>query len=274
MRVPLAIVVVLSLAACSTVDLRPDAAPTAADRQAGATMLRNLAEAHGGRTAWLRQGVIRVEMKDRWRGVMHALAGPWPRNGTPFRLTFLPGSDNGRLEFLEVERPDWGIQNWKTYKVKDGETRFRDSGKLAFWIPTTIYFVEAPFRMLEATTVYRMSPQQVNGRTYERVFATWGTDAPQDDTDQYVVWVDAETGELAWLQYTVRDYAGWMMGIMAYTDYEDVGGFRIARTMMTVKQPGSTKRTLHEYGVDSVELNVDVDPHYVVPRPALTGSKH
>ena len=270
----LSLIAVLFLHGCSTVDLRPDEPATDDDRRVGEKLLRQLADAHGGRSAWLAARVVRAKMSDRWKnGFLHLVGGPWPRNGTQFELTLLTGRDNGRLRFTDVDEPDWGIQNWRTYKVEHGEPVFKQHKKIAFWIPTTTYFVEAPFRVQEATTVYRMSPATVAGRSYERVFATWGDDAPQDKIDQYVVWIDAETHRLAWMKYTVRDYGDWMMGIMAYEDYVEVGGFTLARRMGTVDKPGG-KRTLRQMTVETFEVEVDVPDEHVVPRPDLRGTKH
>ncbi len=269
----LASAVCLSLG-CATADLRPEAPPLDGAEAQGRALLAGLADAHGGRDAWLRQDVVRATVSDHWKPLMHTVAGPWPSNGTPFEITFVPGKDSGRIHFLEEEEPDWGLQNWRTYTVeKGGEPEFDDDDRIKFWIPTTSYFIEAPFRLVEATTVYRIEPKVVEGKHYERVFLTWGDDAPRDDVDQYVAWIDPDTNRLAWLQYTIRDYGDWMVGIMAYEELTETGGFVVARKMGTVDEPGG-ERTLHQYRVHDLDLAPDVSRSFVIPRPELRGEKY
>ncbi len=215
----------------SVADIRPPLVQrgiSAESAARGFALLEKMDAAHGGAEAWRAKGAVRFTLDDEWGGPA-ALASPWPENPGRLTLTMLPGRDTGRLEIDGGET--WGVQNWATYTVDaEGKVQFDAQRNFDrwFWVPTVGYFLEAPYRLGEATIVADAGPDEHDGVMCDRIFLTWGSEKPNREVDQYVAWIDQKSGRLVHLQYTVRDFAGFISSAMSYSDYRDVDGLPIA----------------------------------------------
>ncbi len=273
--------VAAALVGCGTADLRPDAwtsAPKPAEQERGKALLEELAQAHGGVDAWRAGGHTQFVVRDHWpHFITRAAAAPWPESGQRIRFTVRTGEDSSRAEFLEGsgQGEAWGIQQWVTYKVaKGGSPRFEPDSDVWFWLPTVEYFFEAPFRLREGQNVTYLGSETLGDRTFEKVFVTWGGWSLTDEIDQYVVWIDADTRRLGYLQYTVRDFGSSMQGTVAYSGYVDVGGGLLAPgDVRTVDAPGSTEVSLHRMQFTDVDYAAPVPPSFVVPDPSKKAGK-
>lgn len=270
--------------ACGLKDIRPDPtlAPTAAAQQDGHARLKALAEAHGGLATLRAARVAEVDMQDVWAGGLMQAFMPWPENGTMLRLTAELGTDTSRLTYLDGAQKGhiMGIQDWVTYtRAADAgqETAgdglvLRDDDTTKFWLPTMQYFLTAPFRLHEATVAYTVGETRFDGRIQDIVFASWGTAKPQDSTDQYLVYIDRQTGRLSRLEYTVRDFGGQVAGGMDYLDHTQTGGLWFAHTMRTSEVYGAPM-SLHEMRVKAVRLVPETDAKVLRPFAGQRGHK-
>lgn len=267
--------------ACATADLRPEGGTFPASAEAeGRAWLVKAAEAQGGAALGAHRA-ISMWMRDEWPGwLARAVAFPWPENGQLLRVDARVGTDDGRITFVGGPEADsgWGIQQWVTY-------RFDAAGKLdfdpvddpdddiKFWIPTTMYFPFMVWRLQEADVVRAMGPQTIGERTYQRVFVSWGRAEPQDEIDQYVVYIDEQTHLLRWARYTVRDVAGFAVGLMRYEDYREVGDLKLPYTLRVVPEFEAKETGLHRFEVDKVELDPPLAEDWLLPRPDLRANK-
>ena len=267
---------------CAYSDLRSqamvDGSVSQDDRAKGRALLESLARSHGGVDAWKAHRNARVVLSDTWFStVAYWVAAPWSENGQTFEMTALLGTDNSRLVFMggDDDGQHWGIQNWASYTADgpNATVRFEQDDDIVFWLPTIEFFIEAPFRLREAELVTWIGQRELQGRRYDLVVATWGQDAPQDLVDQYVAWIDVETGRLAYLTFTVRDFLDSMVGTMSYRDYRTVQGIDVAMTMVNVDEPGGDT-TGHKMKISSIEFGVDVPDAFVVPEPERRRSKY
>jgi hypothetical protein len=256
------------------VDLRPDSlvADSPSAREAGAKRLEALAEAHGVR-AWRGYQVMDVTFKDVWHGeLMQRFMMHWEESPQALRGRFLRGAWTGELELLSgPDKGDrWGIQSWKTWTAESGEEPvFKENDTVEFVVPTTQYFLELPLRMESATVALEAGQDVWEGKPYDLLFTSWQTAEPVSDIDQYVLWIDPETGLLARADFTVRDEGGSMVGSARYSDYEDFGGVKIAKEIaMFGIGPGGMEIPAHTFRTEAVEWNsVPVDA--LRPDPTL-----
>ncbi len=272
---------ILTTAGCGLSDIRTErvkAGLTEADAARGRTILKAAMEKSGGITAWKAHGTAEATLRDDWSMLMRPFFSPWPENKAPIRFQFLLGTNASRLEFLDGSRQGeiWGIQNWATYEQRPGEEiRFEKNADAQFFLPTYQWFFEAPFRLPYAEIVSYAGEGSAAGRVYDLVFATWNTPEPQEKIDQYLVWVNRETGLIDYLQYTVRDMMGFITGNMQFTDYRDVQGINVAFTQTVVSgdRPDGT-RILHQVTLSDVAFGVDVPREAFYPDPAVLAAKH
>lgn len=240
---------------------RPDA------ERRGRELLARMSERHG-LSAFRRHATMQATACDRWPGG----SAWWPQDVQCFRSQARLGTFSSRVELLDgPERGDvWGLQSWAPYRGRAGETPAflsESDPAITFYLPTLQYFNELPFRILGASIVRAAGEAHLGGRTYDRVFATWGRPEPNGDHDQYVLWIDRETGLLSKVRYTVREAAArmsasqrrWLrpiiLGTMHYEDYRSVDGVMMpfAQTV-TLSPPELTREPLSSHHFHRLEV--------------------
>ena len=225
------------------VDIRPSSIESMNDEagaaERGRAMLEAAAEAHGGLDAWNERQTVTVEMIDTWHGLVARLANPWPSASVHVRLEQRLHSFDSRATFLGEANPglEWGIHEGRTWSVDEGEVSHEQRNNIAFILPTMHYFSEIPYRLLEAPILLDAGPETIGGVAYPRVFATWSSTKPNADFDQYIVYLDPETGRIAMTYYTVREIAGFVSGTMHYEDYTEIDGAWLPMTMYVTPKP-------------------------------------
>lgn len=279
-RVALAPILFCSFA-CATADLRPPGGDFEAGAEAeGRRWLERAAAAQGG-DALRAHPTISLWMSDEWPGwFMQSLGMPWPEDGQRFRIDARVLTDDGRLTFLggDEDGAGWGIQRWVTYRFDaDGRLHFDPPNdpdeRVKFWIPTTLYFPFMAWRLQEASVIRWIGPEEIGGRTYQRVFVSWGRADPQDDVDQYVVFIDEQTHLLRWARYTVRDVAGFAVGLMRYEDYRSFGPLKLPTSLRVVADYEAEETGLHRYRLEKAELSPTLPAGWLYPRPELSADK-
>ena len=268
------------LAGCSTANLWPqDTQPSAELAAQGRQWLDRAVEAQGG-NGLLEAEHISITLRDHWAGwLMKNLAMPWAFSGQLHRMDIKPGTDDARLTFLEGDEKGsgWGIQRWVTYRfAADGVPEFdapsSPDSTIKFWLPTGAYFPLLPWRIREASYVQYLGEEKIGGRTYQKVYASWGSNVP-DALDQYVLYIDGKTHRLRWAQYTVRDFGRGIVGLMLYDDYRAVGDFTFAHSMKTVEDFDTDEVGLHAYAIESIDVQPELPADWTTPKPDLRATK-
>ncbi len=255
-------------------DLVVDGIAPAQVTLARASMKRMLT-AHGGLERWKNHRVAEVGYTDTWfRPLEQAVSMPYPENGQRISQTILLGANASRWTFVggPWDGLEWGIQRWATYTAKNGKIAFEPDSDIKFWLPTNAYFFEAPFRLGEANVMAHMGTAHIDGQTLDMVFLTWGQAEPQSNVDQYVAFIDRQSGRLTYLQYTIRDIFRTLIGVMHYSDYKEVDGIWVAHRMTVVTEPGGPP-ALHEYRIQDLAFGGDVPQEKLIPDPNKAGRK-
>lgn len=241
-------------------DIRPSAvdpaSPQIEEAEAGWALLEASAEAHGY-DAWLAADRVELSFSDDWFG-MYKLASPWPTARMTGDMVMYPGSFDSTVQFTSGKKQGWmwGINDWQTWTIDPNGVREDDTddGNIAFMLPTAQYFVDLPFRLLEAEHVRAIGTETVRGTPYDVVYATWGDVAVDRDYDQYVVYLDPDTHRVAMVQYTVREIAKFVTGTAHYRDLRETDGVWVAHEMVVNGGPDKdpASKSLHTMGVSDI----------------------
>jgi len=246
-------------------DLRPDVITVDApqpDREAkGRELLQAAYEAHGAKR-WMDQPGQRLQLRDDWPGTMGVISRPWPLDGQ--RLTVHQRRHNSFdsevvMHGEGVEGTVWAIQDGQPYKQLPGQPRAAvDDDAIAFLLPTMHYFVELPQRITEAELVRYVGTETVGDTTYEVVYATWGSWAAGDTYDQYLVYIDPQTGRIDKAAYTVRDITRFLGGAAHYDGFDEVGGVLMPGTITITfdvnDDPTDDANVIHRMTIESLEI--------------------
>jgi hypothetical protein len=251
--------ILMLLAACLA-DIRPDAieaAPDVGAAERGRALLEAAAEAHGGLEAWNRRASVEVEYRDVWNGV-YRLFSPWPEADVSVVHTQTLHTFDSEVRFLGAhEGLTWGLRDGQPLVQREGQPpEDVKSDDVRFILPTMQYFVEFPYRILEAPIVLDAGPAEVNGIRYQTVFATWEDTAPSPRWDQYVIYIHPETGRIDKAHYTVREISRLVTGTMHFEDYRQVDGAWLSHTMIVTAEPGdSLDKALHEVSISAYSFS-------------------
>ena len=152
---------------------------------------------------------------------------------------------------------------------------FKQDDDVLFWPPTFQYFFEAPFRVHEGQLIAYVGAKKVAGKLYDRVFVTWKSFKPVESMDQYIVWINRETGRMDYLTFTARDVFDFITGAAIYTDYQKVGEVWVPGKITIAEgiDDGDRDDIVHVLTVESLTFGVDVPERFLIPRPELRGKK-
>lgn len=213
-------------------DLRPQAikngiSPAAARR--GRALIAEMEKALGGYETWRakRRGMFLMEaiwhFPDRW------LIG-WKVNPQVFTQESILGTDDSRMVLWNGpdKKQSWGIKKGRTYRQEpSGKRHWVAHEGYQRKLLYKSYWFQFPFRIREASVVADVGPAVVEGRRYERVFASWGKQQPSRKYDQFVLYIHAKTRQLEWLHFTVREKVPGVMLATRFSDYRKVGGISL-----------------------------------------------
>lgn len=86
-----------------------------------------------------------------------------------------------------------GKDNNGIFQVSDGKREYGGFSKEFFYLAVQ-HLIEFPFQMESANIVEHIGQQSWNGSKYELIFATWNNFEPNNEIDQYIIWINKETG--------------------------------------------------------------------------------
>lgn len=251
----------------------------------GRELLERTAQRHG-LDAWNRHETLVTTATDLWpRG------GWWPMPEQRFRSELLLGTFTSRVELLDGTAAGEirGIQSWAPYRRSPGAERVtfleEPATEITFYLPTLQYFTELPFRALSAEIVLNAGEAEHRGRSYERVFVTWGAAEPHIEDDQYLLWIDKETGLVEMVRYTVREFLPMTKGLthalmkalgagtIHFDDYREIDGVMLpfAQTV-TLAEPSLTQYPVsgtfhHRLELEDARFDT-VPPETLTPDPS------
>ncbi len=252
-------------------DIRPSVITVAAqpDREArGRALLASMLEAHGGAEGFTASPVRSFDFEDEWVG-LPAMMTSWPEPFVRGRVTQRSHSFESRIDFTDGSRAgdSWGVSDGQPWETTAGVVSHADNPKIAFALPTAHYFLELPLRMTEAGVVRYVGSETVRGVAYEVVFLSWGSVEASPDVDQYLVYIEAETGRVGLVHFTVRDAMRMAVGTAHYLDQEQLGGMWLAtRIPITAKVGDDPAHYMHEMRFSNFTFDAAELAHLSAPR--------
>lgn len=224
-------VLILGLAwfAYTPVDLRPayigDTIPEK-DYVKGEALMAEMQAAYGGKDNWLAQKIgLFVQVAD-WYDDKFGLSG-WDETPQQLQMRCVLGTDDSELTLLNGSNTGktWGMDNWKHYqKAADGTKNFQAKKQFERKMIFKNYWFQFPFRIGEAPIIAYAGESTVEGKTYDLLYATWGSVAPNREYDQYILYLDKETRHIEWLHFTIREVFNFMNSTANFTDFRKVNG--------------------------------------------------
>ncbi|UVT22767.1 MAG: hypothetical protein H8K03_22105 (plasmid) [Nitrospira sp.] len=255
-------------------DIRPDSlkSTTRLDADArGRQLLTEVITAHGGLDRWKQAKTVEVTARDHWEHWMGRLMFmPQKESGQLMRWQTSLGGDQVSIEMQEGPNKGekWVMQDWPLYRAALGDQPDYGAGKkIHFYVATMNYALQLPFRSANAEVIRYGGQGSLRGKRYDLIYTTWHTAEPQKDTNQYVLWVDPLTHELAYLQLTDRELMKGAAGMMGFSDWKMIDGLKVP-SQITSYHNAEKNVVLHDLRIESVVFGVDLPREAQASAPA------
>jgi len=206
-------------------DIRPpELAFDSVHAERGRLLIDRLQASHGGIDSWRSHRIALFQMQATW-GFPFSLHAGWPENPQRFRLRTELGRDRAAVQLTHGPMTgrwfgDDGAYLWKR-RVKD-------------------YWFGLPFRISEADVLLDAGSVDVDGVTYDRVFASWDDGSPSERYDQYLLYIDRDTGLLRFVVFTLRDVEPGLVSNARFDWYFEESGIQVPQlqTVRMGRRPG------------------------------------
>ena len=255
-------------------DIRPDSlkSNTRPDADArGRQLLAQVITAHGGLDRWKQAKTVEVTARDHWEHWMGRLRFmPQKESGQLMRWQTSLGGDQVSIEMQEGPNKGekWVMQDWPLYRASLGDQPDYGAGKkIHFYVATMNYALQLPFRSANAEVVRYGGQGTLHGKQYDLIYTTWHMSEPQKDTNQYVLWVDPMTHELAYLQLTDRELMKGAAGMMGFSGWRTIDGLKVPSRITSYKD-AEKNVVLHDLRIDSVAFGTDLPREAQASAPA------
>lgn len=244
----------------TTVDIRPDYVKHGlqqSDYEKGKLLITAMENAYGGYEQWMSyEKAVFIQVAD-WYG-RKSISG-WDVVPQRFELAAEMGKDYGAL--LLVDGPNtgtrWGIdENGGTYTIPRNQAKeMVDFNRYHDKYLFKNYWFQFPFRIREADFVAYAGEENIQGKTYDLVYATWGSEEANDTYDQYVLYLNQENHHLEWLYFTVRDKAAGAQLSAKFDDFKYVDKMILPHAQyIRYGKPGEEGAKLHENHYEIIRL--------------------
>ncbi len=232
-------------------DLRPDRIRSGIsdeDFAKGKELLQEMQTAYGGLDDWLSYKTGSYSQIADWYDDKLGMAN-WDELPQQFEMTSTLGTDDS--EFTLLNGPNkgqtWGVEDWKSYQLKSGQKEFVHNEKYHHKLIYKNYWFQFPFRISEAPIIAYAGESTVNGEAYDLLYATWKTETPNREFDQYVMYLDKETRLVEWLNFTVRQKLKFIKITAQFTDFKTINGVVAPFSQyITMGNPESDGQKMHE----------------------------
>ncbi|MEM6347206.1 MAG: hypothetical protein AAF927_25175 [Bacteroidota bacterium] len=247
-----AILLLLGLVVVNTpIDLRPEAIASGispAQYQKGKKLLAEMQEAYGGKEQWLAKKTGSYEQIAEWYG--NSLIAGWDTVPQRFQMTSSLGTDNSEMTLVNGPNQGqrWGVEEGKSYHLSSlGEREFMPNDKYQHKLIYKNYWFQFPFRIDEAPIIAYAGEASVDGKAYDLLYVTWETEAPNAQYDQYVLYLDKETKQIEWLNFTVREKFKFAPFTAQFTDIKRVDDILCPFSQyVSLGSPTNRFKKLHE----------------------------
>ena len=233
---------------------------------------------------WKKQGGDKFEERnvysfqgfDTWKKSKLGKTGKlWPDYKTTLEFKFQVDTLDGQLTFIDGERKGTiaGIYNSNYYEITNGKTDFQDrdaksNRRTVFALFHIQYFFELLSRLRQAPIISYAGSNEFNDKQYDLIFCTWGKPKPHLEHDQYLLWINKETGLMDYAEYSVREpYVkppGYKMigGNIEYSDYREIEGVWISHNQIVYpfKKKTNQNKFIHKLKISDFQFdNFDVE---------------
>lgn len=143
-----------------------------------------------------------------------------------------------RAELIDMPTHIQGYDG-STIWIKEKGDNKNDGSRAKFYRGLMMYFYAMPFIVGDDGIIYENAePLNFEGKTYPGILISYEAGVGASPYDQYIIYYDAETGQMQWLGYTVtfgKDEKSKEFHFIKYSNWQTVGGLALPETLTWYK---------------------------------------
>ena len=172
-------------------------------------------DAHGGIDQW-----------NKMKSLSFTMEKP---NGKEITTTDL----KTRAELIDTPTYAQGFDGETLWINEKDEVEYK--GKPMFYKGLMMYFYAMPFIVSDAGIIYKdAEPLTFEGKTYPGILISYEAGIGESPDDEYIIYYDAETGQMAWLAYTVtfgKDGKSKEFKFIRYNNWQTINGLTVPKSV-------------------------------------------
>ncbi|MEM5566072.1 DUF6503 family protein [Psychroserpens sp. AS72] len=177
--------------------------------------ISNIFDAHGGIDAWRKMNTLKFTMEKE--------------SGTEITTTDL----HNRYSIIETPAYNLGYDGEDVWLLKKKD----DIGNLKpkFYYNLMFYFYAMPFVLADDGIIYEdVEPLRFEGTSYPGIKISYESGVGESPEDEYILYYDSTTGEMAWLAYTVTFFTSEKakeFHFIKYSDWQTINGLKLPKRL-------------------------------------------
>lgn len=190
-------------------------------------------DAHGGIDAWNTMQTLSFTMEK-----------PNGKEVTTLNL-------KSRAERIDMPTHIQGYDGKSIWIEEKGEHK-NDGSSAKFYRGLMMYFYAMPFVVGDTGVIYEdAQPLTFEGKTYPGILVSYEAGIGASPDDQYIIYYNAESGQMEWLGYTVtfgKNEKSKNFSFIRYNNWQTVSGLQVPKSMdwysVENNQPTEKRRTI------------------------------
>ncbi|MEL6919211.1 MAG: hypothetical protein AAFO99_15955 [Bacteroidota bacterium] len=268
LKIVFIVTIASSLQSCKSVDLRSQYLLERPDKQEtkGYELLESSMKKMGY-DKFAQTEVYEVTAQFKWKGIwltmpMNAFPG---NNQKDLQFRFATNTFDGQLEYLEGRKKGvvQGLQSWEGYKIQKDSDRIKrhEHDRYIWGLATYHYILESPKRMLDATIIRYAGEKEFEGKVYDLVYATWGSEEPNKKYDRWLIYINRETGFIDLTEVTINDFfiampKGMQHGTVRFERAKtSVGAYLPSKIQIQLLSPKGEKNYVYYFTLKNYKFN-------------------
>lgn len=234
--------------------LRADAEAQAARLERGRAIVLNASAAAGGLEKWRTKQDVSFRVTDSWSVPISV----WPASSVEATHYYLLHRNIGRVE-MKTDKGfhQWGLYQKKPWALLNGVIDSEGIKHAEYAISSFVYFFEIPFKFLDKGAYPEFVGEEIlDGRTYNKVYVSFGLNFGFYPTDWHVAYFDKATGRLASVTYTALEKSpAFVEYTAAFDDYREIDGLVIPTSVAVKMSRPIPGVPIHQWQISDVRFD-------------------
>lgn len=223
----------------------------------GKALLKNVRTAYGDSIAWYDFETVSMVLFENWYG--DTATSGWSTDPQKMTFTSYIGSNDAEMIMLngKYKTLEFSVLDDVLYEYTPGHNKVKTNKPVYYEkLIYNNYWFQFPFRALESEIIAYGGTEEVDGKVYDLVFISWGTDAPQKEVDQFVVYINPDNNQIDYIHYTNRKKYIFIELTAQFLDFQTVNGIAVPhRQLITTGSPASLGMNIVERTYHDVEFH-------------------